>query len=82
VVFHENKIEVTAQSELSLVCGAASIKLKSDGTIEINGAKEVSLGAQQSTLKLEAAGGTLSAPKLTSSATGIHEITGALIKIN
>jgi type VI secretion system secreted protein VgrG len=76
------KIEVTAAQELSLVCGAASIKLKSDGTIEINGGKEVSLGAQQSTLKLEAAGGTLSAPKLTSSAIGVHEITGALIKLN
>jgi type VI secretion system secreted protein VgrG len=82
VVFDGNKIEVTATKELSLVCGAASIKLKSDGTVEINGAKEVNVGAQQSTLKLEAAGGSLSAPKLTSSAVGIHEITGALIKIN
>ncbi|WP_338865637.1 type VI secretion system Vgr family protein [Myxococcus stipitatus] len=82
MVFDGNKIEVTAVAELSLVCGKASIKLKSDGSVEVNGAKEVSLGAQQSTLKLEAAGGTLSAPKLTSSAVGIHEITGALIKIN
>nr|WP_306465636.1 type VI secretion system tip protein TssI/VgrG [Corallococcus exiguus] len=83
MVFDAGKVELTCTGqELSLVCGAASIKLKSDGTVEINGGKEVGIGAQQSTVKLEAAGATISAPKLTSSAIGIHEITGALIKIN
>jgi type VI secretion system secreted protein VgrG len=82
VVLDGNKIEVVATRELSLVCGAASITLKSDGTIELNGAKEVSLEALSSKLKLDATGGTLSAPKLKSLATEEHEIIGAPIKLN
>ncbi|WP_408890016.1 type VI secretion system Vgr family protein [Myxococcus faecalis] len=83
MVFDGGKVEVTCTGqELKLVCGNASILLKSDGTVSINGSKEVGLGAQSSTVKLEAAGATISGPKVTSSAIGVHEITGALIKIN
>jgi type VI secretion system secreted protein VgrG len=85
VVLDGGRVEVRcAGRELLLVCGGASILLKSDGTVQVNGSKEVSLsGGQQSSLKLEAAGANLSAPKVTSAATtGTNEITGTLVKIN
>jgi type VI secretion system secreted protein VgrG len=82
VVLDGDKAEVKATSELSLVCGDASITLKSDGTITINGAKEVHLEALSSALKLDALGGTLSGPKLKSLATDENEITGKPIKLN
>jgi type VI secretion system secreted protein VgrG len=70
-------------SELRLVCGGASIKLKKDGTVEINGTKQVALaGTPTSTLKLEGPGATLSGAKITSGATTEHVITGAVVKIN
>jgi type VI secretion system secreted protein VgrG len=82
VVFDGDTLALTAVKEISLVCGGSSLKLKNDGTVELSGAMKVALSAQQSTVTLEAAGATLSAPKLTSSAVGTHEITGALVKIN
>ena len=80
--FDGNKIEVTAVSELSLVCGAASIKLSASGKIEIVGAAEVSLSSTPGTVKVSPAGVESSGPKISSSAMGIQEITGALVKIN
>ncbi|ATB42604.1 hypothetical protein CYFUS_008083 [Cystobacter fuscus] len=75
-------VRLVANTTLELVCGAASIVLDKSGTITISGAQAVELGVQQSTVKLEPPGVNVSGPQITSSAIGIHEITGALIKIN
>lgn len=80
--FDGGKIEATAQSEISLVCGAASIKLKSDGTVEVSGVKEIKLASAASTVKVSPTGVESAGPKISSSAMGIQEITGALVKIN
>ncbi len=80
--FEGGKIDVSAQSELNLKCGNASISLKSDGTVSISGATEVTLSSGGSTVKVSPAGVESSGTKISSSATGIQEITGAMVKIN
>ncbi|WP_434391124.1 type VI secretion system Vgr family protein [Melittangium boletus] len=75
-------VRLVANNTLELVCGNASIVLDKSGTITLSGTQQVALGVQQSTITLEPPGVTVSGPQLTSSAIGIHEITGALIKIN
>jgi type VI secretion system secreted protein VgrG len=76
------KVQLTAGSEISLACGAASIVLKSDGTIEISGAQKVNVGSGSSAVACEPTGVTVSGTKVSSAAVGMHEISGALIKIN
>lgn len=76
------KLKLTGADELSLVCGAASITLKSDGTIDIQGAKKASIGTPGSSLTAEPSGVTISGAKVSSTAMGIHEVKGALVKIN
>ena len=73
---------ISAKSSITLSCGQASITLKSDGTIEVNGSQKVSLNGGGSTVGLEAAGATMSGMKVGVSGATITEITGALIKIN
>lgn len=51
-------------------------------TIKITGSTNITLAVGGSSIKLEPSGITISGPKITSAATGPHEITGALVKIN
>jgi len=67
-------------SEITITCGAASISLKKDGTIEIVGVK-VKVGNASNNASFEPAGASISAAKINSTAVGIHEIVGALVKI-
>nr|WP_253902910.1 type VI secretion system tip protein TssI/VgrG [Corallococcus exiguus] len=80
--FDGNKVEVTAVSEISLVCGAASVTLKSDGTVELSGVKEVKASSAASSVKVSPTGVESSGPKIAASAQALHEITGAIVKIN
>ncbi|HEX8703419.1 MAG TPA: type VI secretion system tip protein TssI/VgrG [Myxococcaceae bacterium] len=80
--FDGNKIEVTAVSEISLVCGAASVTIKSDGTVELSGVKEVKASSAASSVKVSPTGVESSGPKIAASAQALHEITGAIVKIN
>ncbi len=73
-------LKITANEEVSFVCGAASITLKKDGTIEIAGQK-VKVGNAANNASFEPAGTAIAGVKVSSTATGIHEIQGALIKI-
>ena len=73
---------VMAKSSLTLKCGDASITLKNDGSIEINGKQKVDLSGGGSTVGLEQAGATMKGMKVGISGDAITEITGALIKIN
>ena len=78
----DSKVEIVATSELVLICGNASISLSKDGKIAINGATEVGIGCQSSTVKLEPAQATVNGAAVTTTASGMMQISGALIKIN
>jgi type VI secretion system secreted protein VgrG len=80
--FDGGKIDVSAPSEFNVKCGSASISLKSDGTVAISGVTEISLSSGGSTVKVSPAGVESSGTKISSSATGIQEITGLMVKIN
>jgi type VI secretion system secreted protein VgrG len=76
------KLMLTAGSEISLACGAASVVIKSDGSIEISGAQKVNVGSGSSAMAVEPTGVSVSGTKISSAAVGLHEISGAMIKIN
>ncbi|MFC1642402.1 type VI secretion system Vgr family protein [Myxococcota bacterium] len=76
------KIQLTASEEISLVCGGASITLTKTGAVEISGAQKVSLGSGPSAVAVEPSGANVSGPKVGAHAVGMHEISGALVKIN
>ncbi len=75
-------IELIANDAISLTCGAASLTFKSDGTIELKGGQKVNVGSGNSTVALEPTGVNVSGTKIGSHAIGMHEISGALVKIN
>jgi type VI secretion system secreted protein VgrG len=66
-------VVVYAATSITLVTGASKIFMEANGHISIEGTKIEITGSE----KIE-----VSAPKITSSATGLHEISGALIKLN
>jgi type VI secretion system secreted protein VgrG len=74
------KLSLNAASEIAITCGAASISLKADGTIEMTG-KTVKSGNANNNVVCDPSGTTVNGVKITSAATGMHEIQGALIKI-
>lgn len=74
------KVKLTATSFEVSVPGC-ELKMEK-GTIQLTGSTKTELGGASSALKLEGSGATLSGPKITSSASGIQEITGLLVKIN
>lgn len=76
------KLTVEAAAELRLTCGASSLTLKSDGTIEVNGTSKVNLSSGASTLALQPASASLNSAAITSTAMGIHDIQGAIVKVN
>jgi len=71
---------VTAKASVTIKCGASSISMKSDGSIEITGVK-VKIGNANNNAAFEPAGTTINGVKITSASVGMHEISGALIKV-
>jgi len=71
---------VTAKASVTIKCGSASLSMKSDGTIEITGVK-VKVGNANNNAAFEPAGTTINGVKITSASVGMHEISGALIKV-
>jgi type VI secretion system secreted protein VgrG len=80
VVGEGTKLALKGNSEVTITCGAASISMKSDGTIEITGVK-VKIGNANNNAAFEPAGTTVNGVKITSASVGMHEISGALIKV-
>lgn len=74
------ELVVNADSAVRLVCGKSKVELKSDGSITLTGVK-IAIGVPNNTVNLEAAGVTTSGTKVSTTAIGIHEIQGAMIKI-
>ncbi|MFO7179179.1 MAG: type VI secretion system tip protein VgrG [Pseudomonadota bacterium] len=75
-------LKITAADELTLQCGAASISLKSDGTVSISGTNKVSAAVNTSMLELAPAGASMSGQKAAVSGMALTEITGGMVKIN
>ncbi len=82
-------IEISAATQIKLVTGASSILMKSNGEIEISGKKitisataEASIGVGNQNAKFDTAKTAIAGAAIASSATGNHDISGALIKIN
>jgi type VI secretion system secreted protein VgrG len=80
VIGQGTKLALNGNSEVTITCGSASISLKSDGTIEIKG-QTVKIGNASNNAAFEPAGTTVNGVKITSAAVGMHEISGALIKV-
>jgi type VI secretion system secreted protein VgrG len=74
------ELKIRADSALQLKCGDAMIELKSDGSINITG-KKISITAGNNSVVADQTGVTVSGVKISSTAVGIHEIQGAMIKI-
>jgi type VI secretion system secreted protein VgrG len=89
-------IDVSAATEIVLSVGAASITMKADGTIAIDGVKITIDGAQiavagtaqasmevaAQSLKLNPAMAELAGAMVKSTASAVNEITGATVKLN
>jgi len=84
-----NVITITAGDEIKIITGESSIHMKKDGTINISGVDititggkttKIGVGNQNMTCNLQKV--EVSGAAINSSAVGMHEITGALVKIN
>ncbi len=74
-------LTLEARGEIRLRCGSASLVLSADGRVTLRGTHAVTLSSGESALALDPEGATLSGPRVTSQALGVHEIAGALIRI-
>jgi type VI secretion system secreted protein VgrG len=72
-------VDVVAANAVSVRAPAVGVQGK---TITLTAADALTLQVGQSAITLRADGITVSAPKISSAAIGMHEISGALIKIN
>jgi type VI secretion system secreted protein VgrG len=80
VVGEGTTLTLNGNSAVTITCGASSISMKSDGTIEITG-KTVKIGNATNNAAFDPQGTTINGVKITSAAVGIQEISGALIKV-
>jgi len=80
----EGVITLTAANEIKLVCGDgdASLSLKKDGTVTIQGKNALSASGAKSQLDLAAAGAKLAGENAIVSGNAMTEITGGMVKIN
>ena len=83
------KITLEASTEIVLHTGSSMISMKSDGTIAISGTsisitgtQEVKAGVGAQTVTCNPQKVQVSGAGVSASAVGVHEISGALVKIN
>jgi type VI secretion system secreted protein VgrG len=83
------QITVDAKTEILLLCGQSSLSLKQDGTItmigmniSISGSQQVMAGVATQTVTCDTSQVTTSGAGITSTAVGVHNISGAMVKIN
>ena len=76
------KVTIDAKDEVLFGTTGAKISLKNDGTVSIQGDTSVQLVSGGSSLKLEPATAVLNASATNVTASGVMEISGAMVKIN
>lgn len=74
-----DSVDISAEQKL-ILHGAVKVSVGSD-QITIVAKKKISLGVGASSIELTPSGITISAPQLTSTAIGVHQLVGALIKV-
>ncbi len=84
-----DEVHIYAAKKIKLVTGGSLLQMESDGTITISGAKITITGGQQTKIGVSSQNVTcdpskvaVSGAAINSSAVGMHEITGAVVKIN
>jgi hypothetical protein len=83
VDLRDGVITFTAANEIKLACGDASLSLKKDGTVTIEGKKTLTATGAESSLELASAGATLSGENAKVSGKTLTEITGEMmVRIN
>jgi type VI secretion system secreted protein VgrG len=82
-------ITIDAKTEIVLHCGLSRLSMKQDGTISltgenisISGNQQTMIGVAAQTVTCDNGKVTTSGAGITSTAVGVHEISGALVKIN
>jgi type VI secretion system secreted protein VgrG len=82
-------IVLNGATQIQLITGSSSILMKSDGTIKISGTEitisgtaKVQMGVGNQTVTSDTAQVAVAGAAIASAATGKHEITGAVVKIN
>jgi type VI secretion system secreted protein VgrG len=80
---------VQAAQEILLHTGASALLMKNDGTIalsgkdvQISGTRQVMAGVSSQTVTCDTSQVKTSGAGITSTAVGVHQISGALVKIN
>jgi len=76
----DDAVEITAPLAVSINGGA--LVQATGGVVNVIATTEINLSVGASVISIKADGVTISGPKITSTAIGMHEISGALIKIN
>jgi type VI secretion system secreted protein VgrG len=71
---------LTSTTQIRLQCGASSITMKQDGSIEVRGVKVASVGSASHAISGSTV--TVDGSTITSSATGEHTVQGARLKLN
>jgi len=82
-------VEITASTKILLSVGSSSILLEADGTItisglkiSISGSKECVLGTGSQSVTTDLAKVAVAGAEINASATGVHTIAGAVVKLN
>lgn len=75
-------LTIKAADQIRLECGGASVTLKKDGSIDLNGSQKVVANGGGSGVQLNAVGATMSGAKASVSGTAMTEITGGMVRIN
>lgn len=91
-IFTQSKnaqIVIDAKTEIILHCGESFFSMKADGTIvlsgvniSISGTQQIMAGVATQTVTCDTSEVTTSGAGITSTAVGVHNISGALVKIN
>ncbi len=73
---------VSITAPLAVTLDASALVQVGGAVVNISALTEINLSVGASVVSVKACGITISGPKITSTAIGMHEISGALIKIN
>jgi type VI secretion system secreted protein VgrG len=82
ITLADGKVQLGAAEEIALSVGGAKLSLKKDGTLTLSGSKEVGIDSGGSSLKLAPQQAVVNGSAVNVTASGMMELSGAIIKIN
>jgi type VI secretion system secreted protein VgrG len=78
----DGKVTIHAADEIVLACGASSLSLKKNGTVALNGSREVGVGSGNSAVKASPAGVDVTGGTANITGSGMVNISGGVVKLN